>query len=100
MDEEHILFNSLSGEGEPVVVFREDMEDLWNTLRLRGTLRESDVPQPIDEDGVTAWLFELLKHVEYIRPVTLRTKGQGDSRGLRYVPLPDTTVLNEAEIVV
>ena len=44
MDEEHILFKSLSGEGEPIVVYCEDVEDLWNTLRLRGTLRESDVP--------------------------------------------------------
>ena len=100
MDEEHIFFKSLSGEGEPVVAYREDVEDLWNTLRLRGTLRESDVPQPIDEDGVTAWLFELLQRVEYIKPVTLRARGQGDSRGLRYVPLPDTSVLEEAEIVV
>ena len=100
MDEEHILFKSLSGEGEAVVVYREDVEDLWNTLRLRGTLREADVPQPIDEDGATAWLFELLQHVEYIKPVTLRARGQGDSRGLRYVPLPDTSVLKEAEIVV
>jgi len=100
MDEEHILFKSLSGEGEPIVVYCEDVEDLWNTLRLRGTLRESDVPQPIDEDGATAWLFELLQHVEYIKPVTLRARGEGDSRGLRYVPLPDTSVLKEAEIVV
>jgi O-acetyl-ADP-ribose deacetylase (regulator of RNase III) len=100
MDEEHILFKPLGSEGEPVVVYREDVEDLWNTLRVRGTVRESDVPQPIDEDGATAWLFELLKRVEYIKPVTLRTRGQGDSHGLRYAPLPDTLLPKKAEIVV
>jgi len=100
IDEEHVLFKPLSGEGEPVLVYREDVEDLWNTLRLRGTVRASDVPQPIGKDGATSWLFELLKHVEYIQPVTLRTRGRGDSQGLRYVPLPDTALLKEAEIVV
>jgi O-acetyl-ADP-ribose deacetylase (regulator of RNase III) len=100
IDEEHILFRPLNGDGKPVVIYREDIEDLWNTLRLRGTLRESDVPQPIDEDGVTSWLFELLKRVEYIKPVTLRTRRQGDSQGLRYTPLPDTPLLDEMEIVV
>jgi len=100
MDEEHILFKPLSGKGEPVVVYREDIEDLWNVLRLRGTLREADVPQPIGEDGATAWLFELLKHVDYIQPVTLHARGQRASQGLRYVPVPDMTLLEEVEIVV
>ena len=100
MDEEHILFKSVAGEGEPVIVYREDIEDLWNTLRLRGTVREIDAPQPIGEDGATLWLFELLKRVDYIEPVTLHTKDRGPSEGLRYVSLPDTTLLKEAEIVV
>jgi len=100
MDEEHILFRPLNGEGEPVVVYRQDVEDLWNTLRLRGTVRETDVPQPIGEDGATSWLFELLKHVEYIQPVTLHSKSRKASQGLRYAPLPDTTLFEEAEIVV
>jgi O-acetyl-ADP-ribose deacetylase (regulator of RNase III) len=100
MDEEHILFKPLSGRSEPVIVYREDVEDLWNALRLRGTVRETDVPQPIGENGAISWLFEVLKHVDYIQPVTLHTRDQGVSQGLRYVPLPDTTLLREAEIVV
>jgi O-acetyl-ADP-ribose deacetylase (regulator of RNase III) len=102
IDDEHILFKSLSGEGEPVVVYREDVGELWNTLRLRGTLREVDVPQSIEENGATAWLFELLKRVDYIRPVTLRSRDRKASQGLRYAPLPDTNtkLLQETEIVV
>jgi len=100
IDEEHILFRPLNGGGEPVVVYRQDVEDLWNTLRLRGTVRETDVPQPIGEDGATSWLFELLEHTDYIQPVTLHSKGRKASQGLRYVPPPDMTLLEEAEIVV
>lgn len=61
IDEEHILFRPLDGAGEPVVVYRQDVEDLWNTLRLRGTVRETGAPQPIGENGASPWLFELLK---------------------------------------
>jgi O-acetyl-ADP-ribose deacetylase (regulator of RNase III) len=100
MDEEHILFKSVAGEGELVIVYREDIEDLWNTLRLRGTVRETDAPQPIGDVGATLWLFELLKRVDYIEPVTLHTKDRGTSEGLCYVSLPDTTLFKEAEIVV
>ena len=100
VDEEHILFKPLNGRSEPVIVYREDVEDLWNTLRLRGTVRETDVPQPIGENGAMSWLFELLKRVDYIQPVTLHTRDRGVSQGLRYVPLPDTTLLRETEIVV
>ena len=100
VDEEHILFKPLTGPGEPVVVYCEDLEDLWNVLRLRGMIRESDVPRLISEDGATAWLFELLKRVDYIQPVTLHTRSRGTSQGLRHVPLPDTTLPKEAEIVV
>jgi len=101
MDEDHILFKPPSGDAEPVAIYREDVEDLWNTLRLRGTVRESDVPQPIGEDGAISWLFELLKRVDYIQPVTLRSKSQGiSSQGLRYAPRPAWVSLKEAEIVV
>jgi O-acetyl-ADP-ribose deacetylase (regulator of RNase III) len=101
MDEDHILFKPPTGDAEPVAIYREDVEDLWNTLRLRGTVRESDVPQPIGEDGAISWLFELLKRVDYIQPVTLRSKSQGiSSQGLRYAPRPEWVSLKEAEIVV
>jgi hypothetical protein len=99
MNEEHILFRPVPGE--PVIVYREDVEDLWNTLRLRGTVGEADVPQPIREDGASQWLFELLKRLDYIQPITLRSRSEGAStQGLRYDPRPETALLKEAEIVV
>jgi O-acetyl-ADP-ribose deacetylase (regulator of RNase III) len=101
MDEEHILFKPSSGAGEPIAVYREDVEDLWNTLRLRGAAQESDLPQSIRENGASQWLFELLQRLDYIRPIALRSRGEGPSaQGLRYAPHPETALLKEAEIVV
>ncbi len=106
MDEEHILFRPLSenslreSQDKLAVVHRQDLEELWNVLRLRGTVRETDAPQSIGEEGATAWLFELLKQVEYIRSIDLRARNHPASQGLRYVPLPDTTVPETIEIVV
>lgn len=99
--EEHILFKPLTDPGKPAIVYREDIEDLWNTLRLRGTVREGDVPQSIQEDGADQWLFELLEHLDYIQPIKLRSRSQGDPvRGLRHAPHAAAPLLSEAEIVV
>ena len=100
MDEEHILFRPLGDEYKPFVVYRQDVDDLWNLLRLRGMVRETEVPQPIEGEGVTAWLFELLQRVEYIRSIDLRAAGHRPSQGLRYVPLADTRTPESVEIVV
>lgn len=99
MNDEHIVFKSMGNE--PVIIYREDIEDLWNVLRLRGTLREEDLSEPIRETGAIPWLFDLLAKLDYIRPVELRAAGRDTTdRGLRYVPLPAKTRLEEAEIVV
>ncbi len=99
MSDEHILFKS-TGSG-PVIIYREDIEDLWNALRLRGTLREEDMPEPIRESGAIPWLCDLLAKLDYIRPIELRVAGQDTTaQGLHYVPLPVTTPSKEAEIVV
>lgn len=100
MDEEHILFRPLGDKGEPLLVYRQDVESLWNLLRLRGMVRETEVPQPIGEEGATAWLFELLQRVEYIRSIHLRAAGHSPSQGLQYVPLADTRTPETVEIVV
>ena len=99
MNDEHILFKAV--DSAPVVIYREDIEDLWNVLRLRGTLREEDMPESIRETGAIPWLFDVLTRLDYVRPVELRAAGQDTAgRGLRYVPLPAKTHLEEAEIVV
>lgn len=88
MDDEHLRFQATSGD--EAIVYREEVEDLWNTLRLRGTVGKDDVPHWITEHGAADWLFELLERLEYIRPVTLRRKsGDPGSEGLRYDPRAD-----------
>jgi len=99
MDEEQIFFKPRSGE--PVIVYRVDLEDLWNTLRLRGTARQEDIPQSLQDDGAGQWIFDLLQRVEYIDRIALRTDSRGvASPGLRHAPRAATPALRQAEIVV
>ena len=59
------------------------------------------MPQPIQQDGADQWLFELLERLDYIQPIKLRSRSQGDLvRGLRHAPHPAVMPLIEAEIVV
>ncbi len=95
---EHIFFRPTPGD--PVIVYREDVEDLWNTLRQRGTIGENDLPQSIRSKGGSSWLFDLLSHLEYINPITLRSRSDGPAvRGLRYNPQPEPAPQRAAEIV-
>ncbi len=97
--EEHILFKPFPGN--PVMIHREEMDDLWNSLRLRGTVGETDLPQAMRENGVTTWLFDLLQKLDYIQPIVLRKQSWGESlEGLRYDPRPETIPHTEVELVV
>ncbi len=99
MDEEHVCFRPHSGES--VILSREDLEDLWNTLRVRGTIGEEDVPQPVREGGASEWLLELLKRLDYVQPVKLgRNSTDPDTEGLRYDPHPESAQPTEGVIVV
>lgn len=95
---EHIFFQPTPGD--EVVIFREDVEDIWNTLRLRGTVGEDDLPLEIRAEGAGFWLFSLLSQLEYIHPVTLRSRSEGPAvLGLRYDPRPEPAAQRVAEIV-
>ena len=99
MDDEHLRFQPTSGD--EVIVYREDVEDLWNTLRLRGTAGRDDVPHWITKHGAGDWLFALLERLDYIRPVTLRRESGGPgSKGLRYDPRADVTEKVDAVVIV
>lgn len=101
MDEEHILFRYLTSED--IIIYRQDIEDLWSILRLRGTLRERDFPQPINNTLATASLFDLLKRLDYIRPISLGTRNGGALyrvEGLQYVPSPSEEIFLESDIIL
>jgi O-acetyl-ADP-ribose deacetylase (regulator of RNase III) len=96
---EHIIF--LPQPGDPVIVYREDIDGIWNTLRLRGTVGENDLPQSIRADGAGPWLFTLLSQLDYIQPIILRSRSEGPGvRGLRYDPRPEPEAQRVAEKVV
>jgi len=100
IDTEYIFF--VFGD-EKKTIYRQDIEDIWNTLRLRGTLRESNVPLSIIETEVVSELFELLKRLEYISPITLMTRRNGvlvPEQGLQYSPLPEVDADLENELVI
>ena len=87
--EDQISFNSASGES--VTVHRQSLEDLWNTLRLSGTLNVDNVPEPIRADGATSYILDLLAQLPYIQRIELQTlKQPAPSQGLQYMPPPQT----------
>jgi len=99
IDEERILFKPFPGN--LMVIGREEMEDLWNSLRLRGTVEESDLPQALRENGAIPWLFDLLQQLDYIEPIVLRKQSWDESlQGLRYAPRSETTPYPEVELVL
>ena len=90
----------LTKPNTPIVVYRQDIEDLWNTLRLNGTIQLETVPEPIRADGATPYIFELLTQLPYIQPITLQNiKQNGKNQGLQYMPPPQTKSLQQVEIV-
>jgi O-acetyl-ADP-ribose deacetylase (regulator of RNase III) len=97
--EDRILFKPDSNK--VVVVYRQDLADLWNTLRLNGTLHKRNVPEPIRADGATELVFDLLARLPYIQRINLQLSKQvTPSQGLQYMPPPQTEPNKIMEIVV
>lgn len=100
INEEHLIFVF---DDRRKTVFRQDIEDIWDTLRVRGTLRESELPPQLYENDVVTKLFVLLKHLSYIAPATLSTRKKGvlvREEGLQYIPQPNHNVNLENELVL
>ncbi len=99
MNEDYISFKPSSSES--VVVYRPDLEDLWNTLRLSGTLNIENIPEPIRADGATQYVFNLLIQLPYIQPIDLQSLKQSvPSQGLQYMPPPQREPNQVMEIMV
>jgi O-acetyl-ADP-ribose deacetylase (regulator of RNase III) len=99
MDQEHVILKTT--DGEPLVIYREDIEELWNTLRIRGTLRPDDLPEWLRNGDTPRWLFALLARLEYVKPIQIRdARAGGPIPGLRYAPLAESLLVQEAEIIV
>lgn len=99
IDQERVIFNEASNT--PLIVYRQDVEDLWNTLRLTGTISADRVPEPIRADGATDCIFDLLAELSYVRSIELQpVKQPNPSRGLQYVPPPQTEPEEDLEIVM
>ena len=87
ISEERILFHRQSSP--PLIVYRQDVEDMWNTLRLNGTISINQVPEPIRADKATECIFDLLTNLSYVKPIELQSIKQSRlGRGLQYVPPP------------
>lgn len=96
-DDEAIEFVLPTGKAS--IVYRQDVEDLWNTLRLQGTIGDDTIPEPIRADGLTALLFDFLEQLPYIEPVALYPlKRLAPINGLQYTPPPRTEDLPLMEI--
>lgn len=72
---------------KPLQVFREDIEEIWNVLRVRGTVSEIDVPQSIHSINGVQPLFDLLSRLPYIDAIKLQRQGEiNKKRGLKFSP--------------
>jgi len=101
MTNEFILINSTSKEAVQIPVYREEVEDLWNILRVRGTLQENDIPEQIRQKGNGEWLMEILKQLPYIREVRLKaSRNKQFIKGLIYDPDPEAKQNNDNDIII
>jgi O-acetyl-ADP-ribose deacetylase (regulator of RNase III) len=99
VQEEYIVFSPI--KANPITIYLEDIEDLWNVLRIRGTISEADIPESIRAEGAIDWLFELLGRLEYIHPVQIRKRGKMEyARGLQYAPQPELAPIEDVGILV
>ncbi len=99
VQDEYILLNQETSS--PIKIYREDIEDLWNILRIRGTISEADVPEAIQEENMVGWLFELLGRLDYIQPIQIRKRGDLENgRGLQYVPQAEPSPVQAIDVLV
>ena len=99
VNDEYIRFTTVSGDR--IRVYREDIEEIWNILRIRGTIQEVDIPEAIRDDGASEWLLDFLSRLKYIRTIQLRSHGSKEfSRGLQYDPQPEESAINQIDVVV
>jgi O-acetyl-ADP-ribose deacetylase (regulator of RNase III) len=97
INKDYLIFKSLTDEAK---VFKEEIEDLWNLLRIRGTVNEKDISQGIAGSQFTRSLFSILGCLAYVKPVSLRTKAGPPIHGLRYVPPPEESSLLGNETII
>lgn len=99
IENDSIHFNLLTDETK--LVLREDIEDLWKILRVRGTIDESDFPISIRNNGTSEFLVELLGRLDYIKPIQLKSRNNKNFiTGLQYDPQPDIRIPDQVKIVI
>lgn len=73
--------------GDEILIHRADIDDIWNTLRIRGTITIEDLPSSLIVDGVTDTLFDLMSKLPYVLKVDdIRPARHKSTKGLRYSP--------------
>lgn len=99
IDDERLAFQSPPCNHQ--TIYRQDIEDLWNTLRLSGTISIVQVPEPIRADHATTCLFQLLAQLPYIDIIDIYGPNQNQpSQGLQYKPPAKTSIIEPVEIAV
>jgi O-acetyl-ADP-ribose deacetylase (regulator of RNase III) len=72
--------------GNTVQIPGEDLEDLWNSLRLRGAIRSAEFPGSLRERAEV--VLPLLLQLDYIRPIQFLSEagGRKEVPGIRFAP--------------
>jgi hypothetical protein len=91
VSDDFIHLRSASEPGIEKTIYREDFENLWNILRIRGTVSCHDIAQNIIDSGVASQLFDFMEKLDYVKPISVLPIDKKTScRGLQYSPGPTT----------
>lgn len=84
---EKLVFERIGGVGYEI--YKDEFVELWNVLRLNGTVDIYDVPSDYGKEDFANTLFDLLEELDYIKNVELLgTDSITPVRGLMHQPRP------------
>lgn len=88
LDEEFLYLQPSAGaEHQLIEVYRGDLEDLWNALRLKGVIHSQELPQAVLDRNAADELMNVLEQLDYLKPLTIREREHdAPLRGLQYAP--------------
>lgn len=87
--------------GRTASIYRENIENLWNSLLITGTISINDVKNELLDDALSRLLMEMMSELSYVQPVRMRPKHSSEPlRALQYMPPARTEHLMKSEIIL
>ncbi|MBW1678254.1 MAG: macro domain-containing protein [Deltaproteobacteria bacterium] len=82
-------------------IYRENIENLWNSLLTTGTISIIDVRNELLDEELSNRLMDLMSELSYVHQVRLRPRHSSVGlRALRYMPPANTVHIMKPEIIL